>query len=105
MPNKRAADQTLIGFALNRELLRALDLARKPLGQNRSDFIRLAIADELRNLGITVSDAATRAPDRVRKVRYVERVVGGVELNEPSEAAAPQGRGRTNGGRGRTSTT
>jgi len=82
MPNQRAADKTLIAFALQRELLRGLDTARAITKQNRSDFIRDAIEAEIRRQNVPIHESAARMPDRTRIQRYPEHQVEGTPTNE-----------------------
>ena len=95
MPNKRAADQTLIAFALKGELLRGVDTVRSKTGQNRSDFIRSAIMEELARRGVIVQIDAALAPDRTRKARYPEQAPTTARMNDgvpsPARSVADQG--------------
>jgi len=72
MPNKRSKDQTQIAFALHGELLRGLDQGREMKGETRSDFVRVAIINELARRKIAIPMGLARAPDRSRKARYPE---------------------------------
>jgi hypothetical protein len=81
MPNKRGADQVLVAFALDAKLAGALDQARCKSGENRSAFVRKAIAEELRKRGHVVAPGTERAPDRV-KTKYPAAAPSGAELNE-----------------------
>jgi len=65
MPSKRGEGQVLIAFALDFGLTRALDQARCGVGENRSVFIRRAIAQELCGRGMAVPPGIEKAPDRV----------------------------------------
>jgi len=55
----------LIGCRCSRSLVSKIDKARGPL--NRSQFVRDALLDKLRALGIDVSAAEVNAPDRKGK--------------------------------------
>jgi hypothetical protein len=72
MPNRRSPSQTLIAFALNRELLQALDDARAKTGASRSAFIRQALVAQIRDHHQPVREswiqAQVRAPDQHRYV-------------------------------------
>jgi hypothetical protein len=87
MPNQRASNQTLIAFSLNGELLRGLDAARGR--KNRSEFIREAIAGELKRQGIALPPGAESVNDRVRIQRYPESAASGAELNEKPNSSSP----------------
>jgi len=65
VPAKRSDGQKLIAFPLSQELLDLVDSSRG--SENRSAWIRRAIADELRALGHTVPGEIVNAPDRVGK--------------------------------------
>lgn len=66
MPNQRGENQTRLVFALDQELLEALDKAR-PAGVTRSEWLRKAMVNELARLGQPVDPALIAAPDRAGK--------------------------------------
>lgn len=67
MPNKRAKDQVMLTLAVSSELAAALDRGRGRLrGVSRSQFMRDAIAEKLRGMGLLVDDHAVLPNDRVR---------------------------------------
>ena len=70
MQIKRAPDQTLIAFACHVELLRAVDIGRDEVGEDRSTFIRKAILAELKHRKQPVQDEWASPPDRAKKERY-----------------------------------
>jgi hypothetical protein len=72
MQIKRAPDQTLIAFACHVELLRAVDIGRNEVGEDRSTFIRKAIFNELKARKQPVLDEWVSPPDRAKKLRYPE---------------------------------
>jgi hypothetical protein len=72
MPNKRAENQTMIAFACDREMLRALDDARKAQ-EGRSSFVRQAIIAELKRRKIQVNPKWAFSPDRAKASRYPPR--------------------------------
>ena len=88
MPNQRAKDQTLIAFALKADLLNGLDAGREKTEQNRSDFIRDAIANEVTRLGIPLAKKSARMPDRVKGPRYPDHAPQSAALNEEHPKAA-----------------
>ena len=90
MPNQRAKDQTLIAFALDAELARGLDNARKLKRQNRSEFIRDAIVAEVKRQGIALPEDIALAPDRTRVQRYPSRPDQAAMLNEKANSATKQ---------------
>lgn len=66
MPNQRGENQTRLVFALDKELLEALDKARPP-GVTRSEWLRAAMVNELARVGCPVDPALINAPDRAGK--------------------------------------
>lgn len=91
MPNKRAEEQTQIAFALKGDLLAQVDEARKlpERRQSRSEFVREALANELRRLGYEVPRGWVDTPDRTRIQRYPERGAAGAVLNEKASSVSP----------------
>jgi len=63
MPNVRGKNQTLITCPMDSDLLREIDCARGRI--SRSQFVREALADKLRGLGLTVREDIVFPPDRV----------------------------------------
>ena len=67
MANRRSHNQTLIAFALNRDLLQALDDTCAKIGASRSAFIRQALVAKIRDKHQPVQEswieAQVRAPD------------------------------------------
>ena len=64
MANQRHPNQRLVAFALDQELLAALDQARRAAGKDRSSYIRTAIAEKLGNIG---AGMLKDSPDRTGK--------------------------------------
>jgi hypothetical protein len=76
MPGKRAPGQKMITFWADGELLTTLDSARKrPPKLDRSQFIRNALIDKLRDLGYPVDEALAQAPDRASKEMIPSKVI------------------------------
>src|ERR1043166_235519 len=69
MPGKRRAGQVFIGFQADAELIRDLDRARGRT--DRSQFVREAIADKLKKMGIAVPDDLVYPPARARVIQFV----------------------------------
>jgi hypothetical protein len=63
MANVRGKNQTLITCPIDADLLEELDGARGRI--SRSQFIREAIAEKLRGMGLDVSEDIVFPPDRV----------------------------------------
>ena len=91
MPNKRGANQTCVAFQLHSDLALALDQAPKKTRENRSDFIRCAIAEELRKRGIEVPPGTEDVPDRVRN--YPRHAPTATEFNDKPEKGKAAKRG------------
>jgi len=99
MPNKRAASQTVIVFACNRDLVQAMDEACQIEGDGRSLFIRKAMAEELRRRGHKVSpqwifSAARAGKASRRRTDYPGGRPAGLELKDRSKSTewrAPSG--------------
>lgn len=72
MSNQRAKDQVLIAFALRRQLREGLDQARQKTKQDRSAFIRQAMAREIRRAGVYLEPGIEDAPDRAGKQGHDE---------------------------------
>jgi hypothetical protein len=60
----------MIAFALDREMLRAVDATRGASGVDRSTFIRDAIVRELERKGIPAKRSWIKPPDRTRPNTY-----------------------------------
>lgn len=98
--NQRSKDQELVTLAVNVNLLREVERLRKTLNEDRSLFIRRAIADKLRALNIHVPPEWVEAPDRARKrlgettsvtmvMRYPDPVVErDIALNDEARSPA-----------------
>src|ERR1051325_6663600 len=69
MPGKRRAGQVFIGFQADAELIRDLDRARGRT--DRSQFVREAVADKLKRVGIAVLDVLACPPARARVIQFV----------------------------------
>lgn len=65
MPNVRGKDQIFIGFQADAELLREIEAMRG--GLSRSHFVREAVAEKLRGMGINVAEQLVNPPDRAGK--------------------------------------
>lgn len=72
MPNQRAENQSLVAFALDRDLLRAMDAQRARLGLGRSAYLRLALVEDLQRAGHKVDRALAIAPDRAGRPHAVK---------------------------------
>jgi hypothetical protein len=93
MPNQRARNQTLVALAMDVELAAAMDRARTTefRQQSRSEFIREAMARELRRRGIPLKEGLASAPDRVRLNRFpAQRTDRGSSKNAPQRASAAE---------------
>ncbi len=77
MANQRRAGQTFIGFQADSRLVATVDRARQQLRQDRSLFIREAVAEKLRGMGYDIPDDWVMPP---------MREVKDVMLNEQPEA-------------------
>jgi hypothetical protein len=102
VPNKRSADQIVLTFAVTKSLAGEIDVGRSKLrGMTRSQFVRDAIAEKLRSMGLVVPDDVVVPPDRtspvlsprdaaeVRNVSEQIVVSSGLALNESADVAAP----------------
>jgi hypothetical protein len=106
--NQRHPNQRLVAFALDAELLGALELARKSSGQDRSAYIREAIVEKLQALDAELPSTLKDAPDRTGKT-YRPRVIRSYRAEEkaqanskpPSALAADVARVSAKSGRGR----
>jgi len=67
MPNQRFLGKTLCAFWLDPSFQEALDAARKSKHMDRSTFIRWAIAEEMKKLGIEYDEQHVYPPDRAGK--------------------------------------
>lgn len=65
MPDQRAAGKSLVGCHVDDAFLAVIDQARG--GKSRSDFLREAIFEFLRQKGFTLEDRLKYAPDRTGK--------------------------------------
>lgn len=84
----RDENQILIGAWCDARLVAAMDAARKHV--RRSDFVRQAIAEKLRDLGVSVDESATVPRDRSQKISCPAPNVSAAALNEvDSEAEEP----------------
>jgi hypothetical protein len=93
MPNQRAKNQILVALAMDVELAAAMDKARTTefRQQSRSEFIREAMARELRRRGIPLKEGLASAPDRVRLNRLpAQRADRGRSKGAPQWAAAAE---------------
>ena len=67
VPNKRSPDQTLLAVWCDKALVEAIDACRATLGQDRSQFIRDAIAAACQRRGVKIDQSRVIAPDRSGK--------------------------------------
>lgn len=67
MANQRHPNQKLVAFALDKELLAAMDTARQELGLDRSSYIRAAVLEKLQVLKVSLPASLKDAPDRTGK--------------------------------------
>lgn len=67
MANKRGDGLVNVALWIEDEILAAVESARTGEGENRSAFIREAIAERLTRLGINYNKAKVAARDRVRR--------------------------------------
>lgn len=73
MPNQRARTQRLVNFPASDQFIAGLDEAIRKVGySNRSEFIRDAVEEKLRELGFQLPPGATLAPPRAGKGRKSE---------------------------------
>ena len=68
MANQRSESQTLLAFTIDRQLADKVDRLSRKAGKNRSQFIREALAEFLRDAGEEVSLQEVAAPDRRKPV-------------------------------------
>ena len=84
MANQRAADQVFIGIWVSATVAQKIELARG--GTPRSQWLRDAIAELLREKGFPTSVEEVSAPSRVRqplsRPDYAPPISGGLNLNE-----------------------
>lgn len=67
VPNQRARTQRLVNFPASEEFITGLDEALPVMGySNRSEFIRDAVAEKLRAMGIELPVGAELAPGRTK---------------------------------------
>lgn len=66
---KRSPGQKLINFSADEDFIASIEEGRKAVHESRSLFIRKAIADKLRSLGIDFDDTQVYPPDRARPSR------------------------------------
>lgn len=76
MANQRRPGQTFIGCQVDEKLLWAVERGRGR--KDRSLFVREAIAEKLRSLGIRVPDELVYPPDRVRAFASYQSMDGDV---------------------------
>lgn len=91
MANQRHPDQTLVAFALHKDLLAQLDRAKRETDDDRSKFIRLAIVEKLQQLGIEVPQEIRIAPDRSGK-KYPPHKPNSVMMNDASSKPVSAGK-------------
>ncbi len=65
MPDQRAAGKSLVGCHVDAAFLAEIDRARG--GKSRSDFLREALYEHLKALGIQIPERLKHAPDRSGK--------------------------------------
>jgi len=66
--NEHAAGQRLLCFSLNQEFLRSIDAARGH--KTRSQFVREAVFQIVKEMGIRVNPDVIHPPDRARLIRF-----------------------------------
>lgn len=64
MANQRREGQTFIGFQADSRLVGKIDEARKKLREDRSLFVRVAIAEKLQKLGYAIPEEWILPPMR-----------------------------------------
>jgi len=64
MPNKRGPNQKLLGVWLDQGFIQSLDFGRRKNHQSRSQFIREAILERLKSLGVATDESLVHPPDR-----------------------------------------
>lgn len=68
MPNQRSPGQKLLNLPVNEEFLSGLDAGVVQSGAaSRAAFVREAIAEKLKSLGLKLPDGLTQAPLRLGK--------------------------------------
>lgn len=78
MANQRHDSMTAISISLDRDLLSKVEMARVRSRKDRSSFIREAIAEKMRSMGIDVPDDLLFPPDlRIGRLALNESDSGG----------------------------
>jgi hypothetical protein len=89
MPGRHSAKTKLLGFYADSDLVDEIDSARGP--NSRSDFLRDATVEYLRQRKISIPEAYRRAPDRTGKGgRYPATRSESLVPNEPTSAPPKQ---------------
>lgn len=90
MANERAEGQKLIPVPASDDFIEELNKGFKLAGySNRSQFIRDAIIEKLKGLGVKVPPALANPPDRLRKggpLKYNITRANHMEMNEPTNS-------------------
>lgn len=73
VPNQRREGRQVVALWMDEKFLAALDAARQGRGEDRSTFIRKAIAEELTRLEIPFNAEEVFAPDRTGKEKQSPR--------------------------------
>ena len=86
MPNMRAPGQKLLTLPADEQFIEAMDRGLRACGySNRSQFVRDAIQEKLRSIGVGVPKGLAAAPPRAGKggaTRYTQRATPAVALND-----------------------
>jgi hypothetical protein len=93
MPNKRRAGQFFLGVQIDARLAADLDRARGR--KDRSQFVREAVAEKLKRLGVPVPDDLIYPPPRAKVIQ----IIGNNNRNITQRAAekAPKYRAKKKG--------
>ena len=86
MPNVRSKGQKAFSFWADEKLIRDVDLRRGH--KDRSQFIREAIAEKLKRMGIAVPEKLVYAPPRAQIIKIFGYNHGGISQSMAAEAEA-----------------
>lgn len=82
MPGARDESQTVMTVSMPKLLLSLVERGRAKLsGINRAQFVRDALSEKLKSMGLSVPEDAVKVPDRVKQ-RHRDAIRLNVSLNE-----------------------
>lgn len=84
MPNKRRAGQVFIGLQIDSLLGAEMDRARGL--KDRSQFVREAIAEKLKKMGVSVPERSLHAPPRAHVIQVHHGTGNNYSLNEEASS-------------------